>query len=72
MVKTSRTFLFTKYARQDYSVIYAQGTDPQVWDNLPDRFSTNPKVKELLERVKRDKATARSQSEYYHTFDLRN
>lgn len=35
MVETSRTLLFTKYARSDCGVVHTQGTDPKVWDNLP-------------------------------------
>ncbi|KAF5002063.1 hypothetical protein FDECE_10742 [Fusarium decemcellulare] len=72
MIETSRTFLFTKYARKDCGVIHTQGTNPRVWDKLPDHFSTNPRIKALLERIKEEKAAARSQADYYHNIDLRN
>ena len=35
MVETSRTFLFTEYARKICGVMSKQGTDPKVWDRLP-------------------------------------
>jgi hypothetical protein len=38
MVESSRTFLFTEYARNICGVMHNQGTDPKVWDNLPVRL----------------------------------
>jgi len=35
MVESSRTFLFTEYARKDCGVLSEIGTDPKVWDKLP-------------------------------------
>ncbi|KAF2993051.1 hypothetical protein E8E14_000503 [Neopestalotiopsis sp. 37M] len=35
MVESSRTFLFTEYARKICGVMQAQGTDPKAWDKLP-------------------------------------
>lgn len=35
MVESSRTFLFTEYARSISGVIHTQGTDPAVWKKLP-------------------------------------
>jgi homogentisate 1,2-dioxygenase len=90
MVETSRTLLFTKYARETCGVFQAEGTSPQVWDrltvrpeptrerrgeawltpHLQDRFSANPRVKELLQRVKEDAAAERERIDYYHNVDL--
>lgn len=35
MVETSRTFLWTEYARIGCGTLHPQGTDPTVWDKLP-------------------------------------
>lgn len=35
MVESSRSFLFTKYARGGCGTFKDQGTDPRVWDALP-------------------------------------
>jgi len=35
MVESSRTFLFTEYARKGCGVLSEIGTDPKVWDRLP-------------------------------------
>jgi hypothetical protein len=35
MVESSRTFLWTEYARGDCGTLNTQGTDSKVWDNLP-------------------------------------
>lgn len=70
MVESSRTFLFTEYARKICGVIHTQGTDPKVWDRLPDRFSAHPLTKELLARVAEDKAQQRKAADYYHSVDL--
>lgn len=35
MVESSRSFLFTEYARGGCGTFHNQGTDPQVWDVLP-------------------------------------
>ncbi|KXJ87818.1 RmlC-like cupin domain-containing protein [Microdochium bolleyi] len=70
MVESSRTFLFTEYARTICGVMSAQSTDPAVWDKLPDRFSAHPLTKGLLARVAEDKARAKEASDYYHSLDL--
>ncbi|KAM5353418.1 hypothetical protein ACJ41O_000068 [Fusarium nematophilum] len=70
MLESSRTFLFTEYAREICGVLHNQGTDPKVWDNLPDRFSAHPLTKQLLARVAEDKATQRKAVDYYHSIDL--
>ncbi|KAJ8117409.1 hypothetical protein OPT61_g1394 [Boeremia exigua] len=70
MIETSRTLLFTEYARESCGVFQAQGTDPAVWDRLPDNFSANPRVKEMLERVKEDEAAQRARIDSYHNVDL--
>lgn len=70
MVESSRTFLFTQYAREICGVIHTQGTDPKVWDKLPDHFSSHPLTKKLLARVEEDKARRREANEYYHTIDI--
>lgn len=35
MVESSRSFLFTEYARGGCGTFHDQGTDPKVWDVLP-------------------------------------
>ncbi|KAH6972206.1 homogentisate 1,2-dioxygenase [Ilyonectria robusta] len=70
MVETSRTFLWTEYARVGCGTLHPQGTDPGVWDKLPDRFSAHPEIKKLLQRRKDDKARERQSLDYYHDFDL--
>ncbi|KAF2454134.1 RmlC-like cupin domain-containing protein [Lineolata rhizophorae] len=70
MVETSRTFLFTEYARKGCGTIHTQGTDPKVWDKLPDRFSAHPETAKLLARVKEDKAELKRRVEAYHAVDL--
>lgn len=35
MVESSRSFLFTEYARSGCGTFKNQGTDPRVWDALP-------------------------------------
>lgn len=39
MVESSRTFLFTEYARGGCGTFKGQGTDPKVWDSLPVSFA---------------------------------
>jgi homogentisate 1,2-dioxygenase len=70
MVESSRTFLFTEYAREICGVINTQGTDPKVWDRLPDYFSSHPLTKELLARVAKDKSKCREATDYYHSVDI--
>ncbi|KAK0390073.1 hypothetical protein NLU13_3646 [Sarocladium strictum] len=70
MVESSRTFLFTEYAREICGVIHTQGTDPKVWDRLPDHFSSHPLTKSLLARVAEDKARQREANDYYHSVDI--
>lgn len=38
MIESSRTFLFTEYARSGCGTFKDQGTDPKVWDALPVSF----------------------------------
>ncbi|KAG9233650.1 RmlC-like cupin domain-containing protein [Amylocarpus encephaloides] len=66
MVESSRTFLWTEYARIGCGCLSQQSTDPEVWDKLPDKFSSYPGMKELLQRVKDDKEDAQKRMEYYH------
>lgn len=70
MLESSRTFLFTEYARKLCGVISTQGTDPKVWERLPDRFSAHPLTKQLLARVAEDKANKKKAEDYYHSLDL--
>ena len=70
MVESSRTFLFTEYARKICGVLHSQGTDYKVWERLPDRFSAHPLTKQLLARVAQDKANSRKATDYYHSLDL--
>jgi homogentisate 1,2-dioxygenase len=66
MIESSRTFLWTEYARSGCGCLHVQGTDPKAWDRLPDKFSTYPGIKQLLERVRGDKEEARKRVEFYH------
>ncbi|EEU40126.1 uncharacterized protein NECHADRAFT_32303 [Fusarium vanettenii 77-13-4] len=70
MVESSRTFLFTEYARKICGVLHSQGTDYKVWERLPDRFSAHPLTKQLLARVAQDKANSKKATDYYHSLDL--
>lgn len=70
MLESSRTFLFTEYARKTCGVLHEQGTDPKVWDALPDRFSAHPLTKKLLARVAEDNMRRRKAADYYHSVDL--
>lgn len=42
MVESSRTFLFTEYARSICGTFKNQGTDPKVWDVLPVSLFNSP------------------------------
>ncbi|KAL2062750.1 hypothetical protein VTL71DRAFT_5822 [Oculimacula yallundae] len=66
MVETSRTFLWTEYAVKLCGVLQSQGTDPKVWDTLPDHFSAFPGMKDILQRVKEDNAAHKARLDYYH------
>ena len=82
MIETSRTFLFTEYARTGCGTIHTQGTDPKIWDKLPvscpfvfvdcwlisfqDKFSAYPEIKHLLQRVKEEKAAEQKRLDGYH------
>lgn len=70
MLESSRTFLFTEYARITCGVLRSRGTDPKVWDALPDRFSAHPLTKKLLARVAEDNLRRRKANDYYHSIDL--
>ncbi|KAH8817070.1 RmlC-like cupin domain-containing protein [Xylogone sp. PMI_703] len=70
MVESCRTFLFTEYARKICGVIHTQGTDPKVWDKLPDHFSAHPLTKQLLARIKEEKEAEKKRIDYYHSLDL--
>ncbi|KAF4447931.1 homogentisate 1,2-dioxygenase [Fusarium austroafricanum] len=72
MVESSRTFLFTEYAREICGVLHKQATDFRVWDNLPDRFSAHPLTKQLRDRAAQDKANQRKALDYYHSINLLN
>ena len=66
MVESSRNFLFTEYAVSGCGVFKSQGTDPRVWDILPDRFSAYPGIKGILEAVKKyNKERKESLDVYY-------
>ncbi|KAN0089096.1 homogentisate 1,2-dioxygenase [Hyaloscypha variabilis] len=66
MVESSRTFLWTAYARGGCGCLSEEATDPRAWDKLPDRFSAYPGIGELVERVREDKRVQRERLEYYH------
>ncbi|KAL1854649.1 hypothetical protein Plec18170_004740 [Paecilomyces lecythidis] len=66
MIESSRSFLFTEYARSICGTFKNQGTDPKVWDVLPDKFSSYPNIKEILAQVKADKAAQRARLDTYY------
>ncbi|PHH65599.1 hypothetical protein CDD81_2034 [Ophiocordyceps australis] len=70
MIESSRTLLFTKWARQDCGVFDNHSIDPQVWKKLPDRFSTNPEVRKLLQRRKEEAEKEIERLNYYHNVTL--
>lgn len=45
MVESSRSFLFTEYARFGCGVFNDKGTDPKVWDALPVSHIFNPSIR---------------------------
>ncbi|RDW93514.1 uncharacterized protein DSM5745_00836 [Aspergillus mulundensis] len=55
MVESSRSFLFTEYAISGCGVFKSQGTDPRVWDALPDKFSSYPGIRGILDAVNKEK-----------------
>ena len=66
MVESSRNFLFTEYAVSGCGVFKSQGTDPRVWDTLPDRFSAYPGIKGILEAVKKYKKERKESLDVYY------
>lgn len=69
MIETSRTFLWTEYARKGCGVLSTQATDSKAWDLLPDNFSNNPEAKALLKRVKEDKKIQEERMKVYYDDD---
>ncbi|TKX26963.1 homogentisate 1,2-dioxygenase-1 [Elsinoe australis] len=69
MIESSRTFLWTEYARVGCGTLHTQGTNPKVWDILPDRFSENPEAKALLKRVQEDKKIKEERDRVYYEDD---
>ncbi|KAF2730224.1 Homogentisate 1,2-dioxygenase [Polyplosphaeria fusca] len=66
MIESSRLFLWTEYARKGCGTISTHGTDYKVWDALPDRFSANPRAKELLAKLKEDKIAEKKRLAPYY------
>ncbi|QKX53458.1 uncharacterized protein TRUGW13939_00537, partial [Talaromyces rugulosus] len=66
MLESSRSFLFTEYARGGCGTFRRQGTEPKVWDALPDRFSSYPAIKEILAQAKADKAARKARLDIYY------
>jgi hypothetical protein len=48
MIESSRTFLWTEYARDGCGTLHSQGTDPKVWDKLPVRALSLPHLLSFL------------------------
>ena len=69
MIESSRTFLWTEYARKDCGVLSTQATDPKAWDLLPDHFSNDQEAKALLKRVKEDKKLMEERAKVYYDDD---
>ncbi|KAJ5678290.1 Homogentisate 1-2-dioxygenase [Penicillium maclennaniae] len=59
MIESSRTFLFTEYARSGCGTFKDQGTDPKVWDALPG----------ILKQVKADNEARRERLETFYDDD---
>ncbi|KAL2205509.1 Homogentisate 1,2-dioxygenase [Sarocladium strictum] len=70
MIETSRTLLFTKWAREDCGTLHTQGTNPEVWAKLPDNFSAHPLTKKLLDQVKESKANFRKATDEILATDI--
>ncbi|KAL6234028.1 hypothetical protein BDW75DRAFT_251700 [Aspergillus navahoensis] len=66
MVESSRSFLFTEYAVSGCGVFKSQGTDPSVWDALPDRFSNYPGIRGILDAVKQDRQERKGRLEVFY------
>lgn len=66
MVESSRSLLFTEYARSGCGVFKDQGTDPRAWDILPDRFSSYPNIQKILKQVKKDKQERKDRLEVFY------
>ncbi|QGA20508.1 hypothetical protein EYB26_008212 [Talaromyces marneffei] len=69
MVESSRSFLFTEYARGGCGTFHNQGTDPKIWDVLPDKFSAYPGIQDILAQVKADKVARKERQEIYYNDD---
>ncbi|GLI77482.1 hypothetical protein PoHVEF18_005772 [Penicillium ochrochloron] len=69
MIESSRSFLFTEYARTGCGAFKNQGTDPKVWDALPDKFSAYPNIQEILKQVKADNEARKQRWEAYYNDD---
>ncbi|ETI22297.1 homogentisate 1,2-dioxygenase [Cladophialophora carrionii CBS 160.54] len=63
MIESSRSLLFTEWSREHSAT---DATPPEVWDSVPDQFSTDPKVRALLQRVKKQKAERKAEDEAYY------
>ncbi|KAL4929446.1 RmlC-like cupin domain-containing protein [Aspergillus undulatus] len=66
MIESSRSLLFTEYARSGCGVFKEQGTNPRVWDTLPDKFSAYPNIREILAQVKKDKEERKERLGVYY------
>ncbi|KAJ5084688.1 hypothetical protein NUU61_009267 [Penicillium alfredii] len=66
MIESSRSFLFTEYARTGCGTFKNQGTDPKVWDALPDKFSSYPHIQDILKQVKADNEARRQRLDTYY------
>jgi len=69
MIESSRTFLWTEYARTGCGTLNTQGTNPRAWDILPDRFSNNAEAQALLVRVNEDKRLKQERERVYFEDD---
>ncbi|RAK93934.1 homogentisate 1,2-dioxygenase [Aspergillus costaricaensis CBS 115574] len=69
MVESSRSFLFTEYARSGCGTFKNQGPDPELWDALPDKFSAYPNIKKIHSQVKSDEEAWKKQLEAYYDDD---
>ena len=63
MIESSRSLLFTEWSR-NHSTTGA--TPPEVWDSVPDQFSTDPKVRAILQRVNKQKVERKAEDEAYY------
>ena len=62
MIESQRSLLFTEWSRSHST---SDATPPEVWNAMPDQFSTDPTVRALLRRAKMQRAQRKTEDEAY-------